>query len=50
MRRSSPVLEAFDPELRKDLGVWYTPTEIVDYMVERVDRVLREESASRRSC
>ena len=21
-----PFLEAFDPELRKDLGVWYTPT------------------------
>jgi hypothetical protein len=38
-----PFLEAFDPELRKDLGVWYTPTEIVDYMVARVDRVLREE-------
>src|SRR5258708_12183265 len=37
-----PFLEAFDPELRKDLGVWYTPTEIVDYMVARVDRVLRE--------
>ena len=33
-----PFLEAFDPELRKDLGVWYTPPEIVDYMVERVDR------------
>jgi hypothetical protein len=40
-----PFLEAFDPELRKDLAVWYTPTEIVDYMVERVDRVLREELA-----
>ncbi len=40
-----PFLEAFDPELRKDLGVWYTPTEIVDYMVERVDRVLRDELA-----
>jgi hypothetical protein len=38
-----PFLEAFDPELRKDLGVWYTPAEIVDYMVARVDRVLREE-------
>jgi hypothetical protein len=38
-----PFLEAFDPELRKDLGVWYTPTEIVDYMVARVDRVLRDE-------
>jgi len=38
-----PFLQAFDPELRKELGVWYTPPEIVQYMVERVDRVLREE-------
>ncbi len=38
-----PFLEAFDPELRKQLGVWYTPREIVRYMVSRVDTVLREE-------
>jgi len=38
-----PFLEAFDPELRKQLGVWYTPPEIVQYMVARVDTVLREE-------
>ncbi len=38
-----PFLEAFDPELRKDLGVWYTPQEIVHYMVARIDTVLREE-------
>ena len=38
-----PFLEAFDPQLRKDLGVWYTPNEIVQYMVARVDTVLREE-------
>ena len=38
-----PFLQAFDPELRKELGVWYTPSEIVDYQVERVDTVLREE-------
>ena len=38
-----PFLEAFDPELRKELGVWYTPPEIVEYMVARVDTVLREE-------
>ncbi len=38
-----PFLQAFDPELRKELGVWYTPPEIVQYMVERVDRVLRDE-------
>ncbi|MEQ8755408.1 MAG: type ISP restriction/modification enzyme [Coleofasciculus sp. G1-WW12-02] len=36
-------MEAFDPELRKELGVWYTPPEIVQYMVARVDTVLREE-------
>jgi hypothetical protein len=38
-----PFLQAYDPELRKSLGVWYTPPEIVTYMVERVDRVLRTE-------
>ena len=38
-----PFLEAFDPELRKELGVWYTPREIVRYQVERVDRALREQ-------
>ncbi|MBN1319275.1 MAG: N-6 DNA methylase [Thermoleophilia bacterium] len=38
-----PFLQAFDPELRKELGVWYTPPEIVEYMVARVDVVLREE-------
>jgi hypothetical protein len=38
-----PFLAAFDPALRKDMGVWYTPREIVRYMVERVDRVLRTE-------
>ena len=38
-----PFLRAYDPELRKELGVWYTPPEIVRYQVERVDRVLRDE-------
>jgi len=38
-----PFLEEFDPELRKQLGVWYTPPEIVRYQVARVDTVLREE-------
>ncbi len=38
-----PFLADFDPILRKELGVWYTPPEIVKYMVERADRVLREE-------
>ena len=30
-----PFLEAFDPTLRKELGVWYTPPEIVEYMVSQ---------------
>jgi len=38
-----PFLEAYDPVLRKELGVWYTPPEIVKYQVERIDTVLREE-------
>jgi predicted helicase len=38
-----PFLEAFDPELRKQLGVWYTPPEIVKYLVARVDQVLRSD-------
>ncbi len=38
-----PFLEYFDPALRRQLGVWYTPPEIVRYQVERVDRALRDE-------
>ena len=38
-----PFLEAFDPALRKQLGVWYTPVEMVRYMVARVDRALRDD-------
>ena len=38
-----PFLEAFDPNLRKQLGVWYTPTEVVHYMVARVDRALKDD-------
>ena len=38
-----PFLEAFDPTLRKQLGVWYTPAEVVRYMVARVDRALKDD-------
>ena len=38
-----PFLEAFDPELRKQMGVWYTPAEVVRYMVARVDMALKED-------
>ena len=38
-----PFLQAFDPDLRKQLGVWYTPVEVVRYMVARVDKALRDD-------
>ncbi|MHA0035183.1 type ISP restriction/modification enzyme [Deinococcus sp. PESE-13] len=38
-----PFLAAYDPELRKQFGVWYTPADVVEYMVERVDQSLRED-------
>ena len=38
-----PFLQAFDPALRKQLGVWYTPPEVVRYMVARVDRALKDD-------
>ena len=38
-----PFLKAFDPSLRKQLSVWYTPPEVVRYMVARVDRALKDE-------
>lgn len=38
-----PFLEAFDPDLREQLGVWYTPPELVDFMVGQVERALVED-------
>ena len=38
-----PFLQAFDPDLRKQLGVWYTPAEVVRYMVARVDQALKDD-------
>ena len=38
-----PFLAEFDPGLRKQLGVWYTPIEVVRYMVARVDRALKDD-------
>jgi predicted helicase len=38
-----PFLEAFDPQLREDLGVWYTPPEIVRYQAQRVHHLLKTE-------
>lgn len=36
-----PFISYFDPELRAEYGIWYTPPEVVDYMVEHVDEALR---------
>jgi hypothetical protein len=35
-----PFLQEYDPELRRELGVWYTPPEVVRYMVGRVHQAL----------
>lgn len=43
-----PFLEAFDPQLRDDLGVWYTPPEIVRYQVRRVHYILKTELGRQR--
>ncbi|MCD2186187.1 type ISP restriction/modification enzyme [Actinomycetospora soli] len=40
-----PFLSEFDPRLRRELGVWYTPPEVVKYMVESIDRRLKDEFA-----
>lgn len=31
-----PFLAAFDPVLRDDLGIWYTPREVANYQIARV--------------
>jgi len=43
-----PFLEAFDPELRKQLGVWYTPAEIVQTRCSCGCRFARGTGNSRR--
>lgn len=35
-------LEAFDPQVRKALGVWYTPLPVVNFMVRTLDTLLKE--------
>ena len=36
-------LEAFDPQVRKALGVWYTPLPVVNFMVRTLDTLLKEQ-------
>ena len=35
-------LEAYNPKLREDFGVWYTPQEVVSFIVDAIDTILRE--------
>jgi len=37
-----PFLETLDPDLRKEMGVWYTPPSVVKYQVRRVEELLKE--------
>lgn len=39
-------LQTFDPEARERFGVYYTPVEVVRYMVGALDRVLRDRLAT----
>ena len=36
-------LTAYDPKLRKDRGVYYTPDSVVDFIVRAVDDILKKE-------
>jgi hypothetical protein len=38
-----PFLQAFSPKLQKAFGIWYPPSEVVKYIVARIDQLLREE-------
>ena len=38
-----PFLQAYDPQLRRELGVWFTPPEVVRYMVARVHEALQRD-------
>lgn len=40
-------LSEYDPDLRKDRGVYYTPVEIVDLQTRAIDHVLRERFGKR---
>ncbi len=35
-------LEVFDPDARRQFGVYYTPVEVVSYMISAIDRSLRD--------
>lgn len=36
-------LEEYNPKIREDFGVWYTPFEVVSFIVNSVDNILRND-------
>lgn len=36
-------LEAYNPKIREDYGVWYTPIEVVKFIVDSVDIILKDD-------
>lgn len=36
-------LEAYNPKIREDFGVWYTPKEVVRFIVDSVDYILKSQ-------
>jgi type I restriction-modification system DNA methylase subunit len=36
-------LEAYNPKIREEFGVWYTPNEVVEFIVNGVDYILRND-------
>ncbi len=36
-------LEAYNPKIREDYGVWYTPIEVVKFIVDSVDSILKND-------
>lgn len=36
-------LEAYNPKIKQDFGVWYTPIQVVKFIVDSVDTILRSQ-------
>lgn len=36
-------LEEYNPKIREDFGVWYTPNEVVSFIVNSVDQILKNQ-------
>lgn len=36
-------LEAYNPKIREDYGVWYTPVEVVKFIIDSVDSILKDD-------